>query len=66
MAIIYKVPGTLKGPKGTTYDWKGVDDDAKVPDGWCATLAEALETTVKPKRTRRTKAEMEASKAEES
>ena len=67
MGIIYKVPGNLKGPKGTTYSWKDAGDGDKLPEGWCATLDEALEAHIdKPKRKRRTKAEIEASKAENS
>ena len=66
MGIIYKVPGNLKGPKGTTYDWKGADDGDDIPHGWRATLAEAVDAHLapedKPKRKRRTKAEIEADK----
>ena len=66
MGIIYKVPGNLKGPKGTTYSWKNAEEGDNVPDGWHPMLAEALEAHIepgaKPKRTRRTKAEMEAAR----
>ena len=66
--IIYKVPGPNRGPKGTTYAWRGIEAGAKLPDGWHDSLTGAveahLEPAAKPKRTRRTKAEIEASKAE--
>ena len=69
MGIIYKVPGNLKGPKGSTYSWKGSEDGDNLPDGWHTTLAEALEAhkepDAKPKRKRRTPAEMEAARAAE-
>ena len=67
--IIYRVPGKLKGPKGTTYDWRGVTAGADIPDGWHDSLTGAvaahLEPTDKPKRKRRTPAEMEAARAAE-
>ena len=67
MGIIYKVPGNLKGPKGTTYSWKDAGDGDKLPEGWHSSLTDAIEAQQdKPKRKRRTKAEIEASKAENS
>ena len=67
--IIYQVPGKLKGPKGTTYSWRGVDEGDKMPDGWHDSLTGAVEAHLgaadKPKRKRRTPAEMEAARAAE-
>jgi hypothetical protein len=56
--IIYKVPGRHRGPKGTTYDYKGHDSAEGMPEGWHDSLDEAING--KPKRKRRSKAEMEA------
>ena len=68
--MIYKVPGPNRGPKGTTYAWRGIEEGGKVPDGWHDSLSDAVDAALgpadKPKRTRRTKAEIEASKAENS
>lgn len=67
--IIYKVPGPNRGPKGTTYAWRGANAGDKLPDGWHDSLTGAvsahLEPSDKPKRKRRTPAEMEAARAAE-
>ncbi len=67
MGIRYKVPGSIKGPRGTTYDWHGMIYGDKLPEGWFDTLVEAIDAHLAPKkRKRRTKSEIEASKAETS
>lgn len=89
--IVYKLNGPHRGPKGTTYDYKGVSDYKTLLNhiscGWFHTLEEAIagesrapepepeiegaDDTIeeeivsppKPKRKRRTKAEIEADNA---
>ncbi len=65
--MIYKVPGQHKGPKGTTYSFRTLYDGEKIPKGWHGSLVEAVDAFLppeeKPKRKRRTKAEIEADKA---
>ena len=44
--IVYKIPGKNAGPKGKTYDWKGVKSadelNQALKDGWFNTLEEAV------------------------
>jgi hypothetical protein len=44
--IVYKNKGPHRGPKGSTYSYKGVSDEATLKtllsDGWFSTLAGAL------------------------
>lgn len=62
--MIYKVPGPNRGPKGTTYAYRSASAGDKMPDGWHDSLVGAVEAHLdpKPKRKRRTKAEIEATK----
>ena len=47
--IVYRVPGRHWGPEGSTYDYKGVDDeaafDAALDAGWHETITAALGAT---------------------
>lgn len=44
--IVYRVPGRHWGPNGTTYDYRGVDDQAAfaaaLADGWHADMPSAV------------------------
>lgn len=73
--IVYKKNGPNRGPKGTTYDYKGVSDESQLKkledDGWCLSLTEAIEgkkpEVKKPpvKKTAAKKAPVEAAKVAE-
>lgn len=64
--MIYKVPGQHRGPRGTTYSYRGAEVGDDIPEGWHDSLEGAVnahfDPVEKPKRKRRTKAEMEAAK----
>jgi len=53
---IYKVPGEHRGPKGLTFSFRGIEDGEKMPDGWSASLPEAIKASLKPKAKRKPKA----------
>ena len=44
--IVYRTPGPYRGPKGATYDYRGIADQAALQDalggGWHLTLPDAI------------------------
>lgn len=44
--IVYRTPGPYRGPKGATYDYRGIADQSALQDalgdGWHLTLPDAI------------------------
>ncbi len=56
--IIYRIPGKNRGPRGTTYDSRGVESADNLPDGWHASMSDAVAAHLDPpKRKRKSKKE---------